>query len=169
MNRWARSAPTMRPLCAYYAPDMSINRFGVEPMGPSWPTMRPLCTHYVQKPFCSRPDGPKMRPLCAHYVHKPFMSGTVGPKVRPLCAHNAPTRRPLCPITDSESNRGAQCAPAKRPLSAINRRGGEPTGRKGAHNAPTHYKPTLPIKPLWSGTDGPTVRPLCAHYFHKPF
>ena len=41
-------------LCAHYAPDMSINRFGVEPMGPSCPimriyapTMRPLCPETV--------------------------------------------------------------------------------------------------------------------------
>jgi hypothetical protein len=46
---------TMRPLCAHYAPTISINRFGTERMGPKGahyaPTMRLLGAHYVHKPF----------------------------------------------------------------------------------------------------------------------
>ena len=55
-------APTMRPLCALYAPTIA-------------PPMRPLCALYAPS------MRPLLRPLCAPYA----------PSMRPLCAHYAPS------------------------------------------------------------------------------
>jgi hypothetical protein len=60
--RSGSDGPKVRPVCAHYAPAISINRFGVEPMGPKGPTMRPLGAHHAptmsRNRFGVEPMGP---------------------------------------------------------------------------------------------------------------